>query len=119
MGSEEREGELCSCKFSLKNTLRRLGQEVCSALPGYHAFSRCDSTSVFTRRGKISGFKLLNEDESSRSTVAGIGQSFSISAEHPAKGEQAICTLYGKKQHSSVNDVRHRMFGTQTTDPCS
>ena len=95
-----------------------LGQEVCSALPGYHAFSGCDSTSAFTGRGKVSGFKLLKEDELFRSTMASIGQSFDISAQHLAKGEQAICTLYGMRQRSSVNDVRYRMFGTQTTDPC-
>jgi len=97
---------------------QRLGQEVCSALPGYHAFSGCDSTSAFTGRGKVSGFKLLKEDELFRSTMAGIGQSFNMSADQLAKGEKAICSLYGEKPHTSVNDVRHRMFGTQTTDPC-
>jgi len=56
-------------------------------------------------RSQASSFKLLKEDESLRSTMAGFGQSFSMSAEQLAKGEKAICTLYSEKQHASVNDV--------------
>jgi len=61
---------------------RGLEQKVCSTLSGYHAFSGCDSTGTFTGRGKVAGFKLLQEDESFRSTMAGIGQSLKMSAEH-------------------------------------
>ncbi len=50
--------------------------------------------------------------------IVGIGQSFSMSAEQLAQGEQAICTLYGKKQLTNVKTARHRMFGTQIPDPC-
>ena len=34
----------------------RLGEEVCAALPGMHAFSGCDSTSAFAHRGKKAAF---------------------------------------------------------------
>ena len=47
-----------------------------------------------------------------------ISQSFSMSAEQLAKGEQAVRTLYDKKELTNVNTARHRMVGTQTTDPC-
>ena len=35
-----------------------LGQERCNAFPGCHALFGCDSTSAFTGKGKVSGFKL-------------------------------------------------------------
>ncbi len=50
--------------------------------------------------------------------MTGISQSFSMSAEQLAKGEQAVRTLYDKKELTNVNTARHRMVGTQTTDPC-
>ena len=49
-------------------TGRGLGQEVCSALR--HAFSGCSSTSAFTGRGKVLGFRFIKEDESFRSSEA-------------------------------------------------
>jgi len=40
---------------------------------------------AFTGWGKVSGFKLLQEDESFSSTMAGNGQSFKMSAEQLAE----------------------------------
>ena len=97
---------------------RGIGREMCNGLPGYHACTGCDSTIAFTERGKVSGFRLLKDDVSFRNAMSGTGQSFSMYAEQLAKGEQATCTLYGRKQLTNVNTAIHIMFGTQTTDPC-
>ncbi len=48
-------------------------QEMCNALPGYHAFTGYDSTSAFTGTGKVSSFRLLKVDDSFRSAMPGIG----------------------------------------------
>jgi len=74
----------CTQYLNLTAVGRVLGKQVCSALPGFHAFTGCDSTSAFSERGKVSGFKLLKEDESFRCAMTGIGQSFNISAEQLA-----------------------------------
>ncbi len=79
------------------------------------AMPSLESSSVFTGRAKVSGFRLLitkRYDDPFRSAMAGIGQSFIMSAEQVAKEEQAICTLYGKKQLTNVNTASHRMLGT-------
>ena len=47
--------------ISLSAVAERLGTDVCRALPGFHAFTRCDSTSAFSGRGKKNGFNLLVE----------------------------------------------------------
>ena len=72
---------------------RRLGQDVCSALPGYHAFSSCDSVSAFTGRGKVAGFKLLKGDATFRRTMVSLGESFEMSVDQLVRGEEAICAL--------------------------
>ncbi len=68
----------CTRYLDLTAIGRGLGQEKCIGLPGYHAFTGCESSSTFTGRGKVSGFRLLKDDDSFRSAMAGIGQSFSI-----------------------------------------
>ena len=39
--------------FSLSQLSQSLGTEICEALPGFNAFTGCDSVSSFGRRGKI------------------------------------------------------------------
>ena len=43
----------CTRCLDLTTIGRELGQEMCNALPGYHAFIGCDSTSAFTGRGGV------------------------------------------------------------------
>jgi len=38
-----------------------IGLDVCKALPAFHAFTGCDFTIAFVRRGKLSPFKLMNQ----------------------------------------------------------
>ena len=45
--------------ISLSSVAARLGNGVCQALPGLHAFTGCDSTSAFSGRGKKAAFKML------------------------------------------------------------
>ena len=96
-----------------------LGREVCAALPGYHAFSGCDTTSAFVGRGNAIGLKRLKTDQSFRDTMIQLGRDMDITADLIKAGESAICTLYGRKEHQlDINKVRLDMFGSHTTDPC-
>jgi len=47
--------------------------------------------------------------------IVNVVQPLHMSAEQLATGEKEICTIYGEKQCTSVNQVRHRMFGTHRT----
>ncbi len=95
---------------------KELKEDVCSGLPGYHAFTGSDSTSALVGRGKVKGFKLLTNNELFRRAMQQIGQSFEADGVLEA-GEQAICTLYGDSHEKEVNQLRHSMFGACTTDP--
>ena len=60
------------CALSVPNSV---------ALPGLHAFTECDSVSSFSRKAKISVFKLLKKDEEYRKAFEQIGQTLDISEE--------------------------------------
>lgn len=39
-----------------------VGEDLCLALPALHAFTWCDTTSAFVRKGKMRPLKLLKKD---------------------------------------------------------
>ena len=51
----------------IKLEAEKLGAEMCSALPGFHAFTGCDTTSAFSFKGKIKPYKILIKDKGIRS----------------------------------------------------
>ena len=55
----------------------KLGNDVCTALVGLHAFTGCDSKSAFVRKGKQKAFKLVLESPSHLNTMRRLGHSFS------------------------------------------
>ena len=54
MGTKQR-----SRVISLTAIAEQLGEEVCAALPGFHAFTGCDTTSAFSGRGKKAALSLV------------------------------------------------------------
>ena len=46
-----------------------------------------------------------------------LGTTFNISNELLREGEKVICAIYGHKQQHNVNELRHYLFGSLTTDP--
>lgn len=42
---------------------QNLGQDLCLALPGFHAFTGSDYTACFYRKGKIKPFELLHKNK--------------------------------------------------------
>ncbi len=108
-------------KTSTKHRARYIAEtlcEVCAALPGYHAFTGCDTTSAFVGRDTAVGFRLLRSDPTFRNTMTTLGEEVTGSTELFQAGEAAICNLYGYKGVNNVNQLRLNMFGSSTTDPC-
>ena len=83
-------GSLC------KNTLRfinlnqlssHLGNHLCTALPAYPAFTGCDYTTSFCRRGKVKPLKLLEKREDMQSVFRRLGSETELSEDIIAKVE--------------------------------
>ena len=47
------------CFAHLSRLVHALGTEICNSLPGYHAFTGCDTASAFYGKGKKRSFEIL------------------------------------------------------------
>ena len=81
------------------------------ALPAFHAFSGCDYLAAFSQKGKIRPFKLLENDKDAQLAFANLGNETPQLDESDVKQiEKFVCKMYGKKNISSVDDVRLQIF---------
>ena len=73
---------------------QELGPDVCSALPGFHSITGCDSTSVLCGIGKKKGFQLFKSSAAYQQSLQGLGNSLEVSEACRASCEKffAICT---------------------------
>eukprot|EP00117_Sycon_ciliatum_P011697 scpid10404/ scgid5699/ len=106
-------------RYILMNAIsEKLGQAVCDALPGFHAFTGCDTTSAFAGRGKKGAFKLLcnNSPESAAARLAfsTLGAAFTPLATDVIDAlEKFVCIMYNTTC-SRVNDARYQLFCTRS-----
>ena len=94
--------------ISLSSVAARLGNGVCQALPGLHAFTGCDSTSAFSSRGKKAAFKMLLAGKVDAMQL--LGQDFEVSDELVVLCEQFVACLYNKLDVDEINELRYQLF---------
>ena len=82
------------------------GREQCDAVLGLHAFSGCDSTSSFVRKGKITVLKKFRKDSGYCKTFASLG-SLNLENDFHDGIEQFVCCLYGRPKYTSVDKLRY------------
>jgi hypothetical protein len=87
---------------------RKLGEDVCKALPGMHAFSGCDTTSSFCGKGKKTFFKFMKKDAAFMSAMTDLGERLDIPTDLLADCEKGVCCIYDEPNATSVNEVRYR-----------
>ena len=49
--------------ISVNQLFRKLGEKLCKSLPAFHAFTGCDYSAAFSRKGKLQPFKLLEKNQ--------------------------------------------------------
>lgn len=96
--------------INVNQLYQTLGVKVCKALPALHAFTGCDYTASFSRKGKIKPLKILEKDTRLQDIFAGLGSAESLSVEEIEEIEKFVCQLYGQKRLSSVNEARFELF---------
>jgi len=83
---------------------------VCAALPSFHAFTGCDSTSAFVRKGKTP-FKLLCKSQPAIGAFPILGTTANIVDESTYLNiEQFVCSMYGKPSYLDVHKLRCETF---------
>ena len=92
---------------------KALGPDLCAALPAYHAFSGCDYTSAFVRKGKVKPFQILQRHPNFITAFKGLGTAASINTQQLPPLEQFVCAMYGRPLCSDVNKLRYMLFETR------
>ena len=97
-----------------------LGPILCKALPGYHTLTGCDYTSSFFRKGKVNPLKIAGKNPLHLEALGSIGEATTFD-DSDSLLEKYVCSLYGQKALSSVNEARLRIFTQKykPTDPDS
>ena len=79
-------------------------------LPALHAFTGCDTTSSFVRRGKIALLKILEKKSEFVSLFQEPGESVNVKESSLDDLERFVCSMYGKPKYTSVNKLCYDLF---------
>lgn len=93
---------------SIATALELTQKGLVSAMPGLHAFTGCDFTTLFKKkRGKVKPLQVLQKD--TEGTLIKLFSKLSCRDEpDQTKAEEFICSLYGKK--GSVKDFNKARY---------
>ena len=92
--------------ISINQIFHKLGEPLCKALPFYHAFTGCDYTSSFNRKGKTNPFKLLEKNPELQEAFLILWHSEGISDDIKSVIKSFVCQMYGRKKTNSVDQAR-------------
>jgi len=87
----------------------KIGSSLCKALPGFHAFTGCDYTSFFIRKGKKRPLKIAEENDSFLDAFS------ALAAEQVDEAtcnvlEENTAKLYDAKKTMPLNEHRFMVF---------
>ena len=84
-----------------------MSEDLISSLLGFHAFTGCDSTSSFVRKGKLKPLRFLTNSREFQSIFQDIGEQPHTS-DITRKGlEKFTCKIYGGSEISNINTLRY------------
>ena len=75
----------------------------CKSLPGFHAFTGCDTVSAFQGRGKVLVFRIMAQDQLFQEVFQGLGREWQLSNEFYCDFQRFTCTMYRK--NAGKNEV--------------
>ena len=97
--------------INVKKVAEAEGNDVCNILPALHAFTGCDTTSAFVRKGKTAPLKLLKSQPDFLDAFLSLGRSSDVPHHIYEKLEHFVCLLYNRRSTTKdVNVLRHAKF---------
>ena len=83
-----------------------LGTGICAALPGFHAFTGCDHTSAFVRKGKARPLALVEKDVEIQKVFEQLATDTNVNESTLTHLEKFTATIYGAKTKCTVTSLR-------------
>lgn len=101
--------------FDVSNIYNTLGEEMCSALAGFHAFIGCDFNPAIFRKVKKRPFTILQKEFEFRNAFSAVGDPKILVDSHKFKTvtetiEKFVCSMHSLKSVHSVNEARIATF---------
>ena len=87
----------------------KLGPKMCSALPAFHAFTGCDYTSTFIRKGKVRPYELMSKMPAVQNAFAQIAREETTKATTTTL-QNFTASIYGAKDGTNLNKHRYQKF---------
>ena len=91
---------------------KTLAPVVCSALPGFHAFTGSDYTASFLRKRKRKPYELMLKNAQHTEAFSELGKNENVESKVSAVLEEFVCDLYGVHNETNVNNARFIIFKT-------
>ena len=92
--------------INISSLAKHMGDTLCRAMPAYHAFTGCDYTASFYRKGKVRPLRIMENHPSILQSFANVGETYV----NDESFEKLVCLMYGMKNRLSVNEARTDMF---------
>ena len=89
---------------------RYMGQNLCAAIAGFHAFTGSDYTASFLNKGNVRALALMEKSVKFMTTFEKLGESSSVAPETVEELETYVCNMYSKPKLTSVNKARQVLF---------
>ena len=80
------------------------------ALPRFHVFTGCDSTSAFAGKRKLTCLKILESDEIFLDAFFLLGEQHDVNETVGETLEEFTYRIYGKKSSVLINEARYEVF---------
>eukprot|EP00794_Sanderia_malayensis_P018490 gene18490-20339_t len=81
-----------------------LGENLCKSLPGFHAFTGCDSNSWFFGKGKAKAWKMLEKYPQFIESFSSLRHTFPPAENLIKEWNKYVCLLYGDVVSENVHD---------------
>ncbi|XP_063063854.1 uncharacterized protein LOC134456421 [Engraulis encrasicolus] len=92
---------------NIVNNLEDLKPGLSRAMPGYHAFTGCDFTSAFFRKGKLKPLNIIEKDDTDLFVKFLISLGNRSSHVDIETASEFVCRIYGQRKTRDTNEARY------------
>ena len=97
--------------IDVSRVVESIGANICRSLPGFHAFTGCDTVSAFAGRGKVSGYRIVSRSAEFQGIFQQLGTEWDLSDHLYCSLEKFTCSVYCSNPGTSdINELRYRLF---------